>query len=173
RYGIPFVLFSCGLAGMVLRGGPPTTVAWQDRSGLRNISQQLRGDLHDQLAQLPPSQVPQLDCLIYVLAEPGMYYHLSAATSPAAPSYIAQPAGGLSLLTSGQSDRRLPNLLVTGPHAHRDAPELLTQPPSQLELLAEYPYRPSDLVQLDDMCPDALANAADEAIRVWAIHFDR
>ncbi|MCA9090318.1 MAG: glycosyltransferase family 39 protein [Planctomycetaceae bacterium] len=173
RYGVPALLLALSLGSIVLRGGPPSTVAWESRAGLHQIALQTQQDLPHWLKDRPASQVLPLECLVYVLAEPGLFYQLAALEQHGTASYVTQPASNLGMLEPGKSDHRLPNLLLTGPHAHRDHPELLSSPPPQLILLKEVPYHESQLVLLDDMSPAEAARTPPSVVRIWAIDSGR
>ncbi|MCA9032853.1 MAG: hypothetical protein KDA66_18695, partial [Planctomycetaceae bacterium] len=144
--------------------------AWERRTGLQEAAAEIQEHLEKHLEATRRSTLPNIDCVLYVYAEPGIYYHLSADGGGSV-SYMTQPAGNLSLVESGATDKRVPALLITGPHAHQDHPELLesSTPIPGLRLLQEIPYQPSDFVLLDDMSPNELADGRNRSIRVWYI----
>jgi hypothetical protein len=118
---------------------------------------------------LPRSPFDEASCVVYVLGEPGLYYHIAAARGRDGANHLAQPASNLGMLEPGATSPGMPAFLVTGLHAHRDHPELLNNPPAGLKLLAEYPYTPSDLVLLDDMAPRDVPAHRHQAVRLWRI----
>lgn len=144
--------------------------AWESRTGLQRAAESVRQSVNQELANLPASQVPEYDCLLYVLAEPGLFYHLASHAGEDIRDFV-QPAGNLGMLDSAQLDKRLPNFLITGPHAHRDHPELLQDNPGLpgLQRLASWPYTPSELVLLDDVPPSQLTSHREQLVQLWLI----
>lgn len=144
-------------------------IPWQPRTGLRDAAMQVLDDLPAALADRPPSPFEDADCVLYVLGEPGLYYHLASQQGERKIRHVAQPASNLGMLRPGATAAGLPAFLVTGLHAHRDHPELLNNPPAGLKLITEYPYLASDLVLLDDVPPAAIEQHREQVVRFWAI----
>ena len=90
--------------------------------------------------------------MLYVFAEPGLFFHLSANDLGVA------PAGNLDFLKPDSPSTGLPTFLVTGPHAHRSAAfeEQVTQHAERIELVQSWPYAASDFVLLDQVPPSQL-----------------
>lgn len=84
--------------------------------------------------------------VIYVYAEPGLFFHLPAD------GLAVQPAGNLNFVDIAAT-RKLPTFLVTGPHAQRSQAftDEFAKRADRFELIASYPYDASDFVRLDDV----------------------
>lgn len=84
--------------------------------------------------------------VLYVYAEPGLFFHLPAD------GVAVQPAGNLDFVDI-EATRKLPTFLVTGPHAHRSQAfaDEFAKRADQFDLIASYPYDASDFVRLDDV----------------------
>lgn len=157
----------CSLTDFMDIGKP--VVAYENRSSFADISLGILEVIEHELGRLPPSPFEEGSCVVYVLGEPGLYFHIAAARGRDGANHLAQPSSNLGMLAPGAASPGMPTFLVTGLHAHRDHPELLNDPPSRLKLLAEYPYQPSDLVLLDDMAPKDLPTHRAQVIRLWQI----
>lgn len=145
-------------------------VSREVRTGLATGATALVEAIQKDLPRRPPSQSPNLDAVIYVVAEPGLYYHLAAHEDEQL-KYITQPASDLGMLTSRKVDHRVPAYLVTGLHAEKEAAELTRsfEPNGTVRSVAEIPYAPSSLVLLDDFSPAALPRHRSAPLRLWAI----
>lgn len=143
-------------------------VCWEDRSDLKQIAEKIVGDLAPGRLDSFSSRLSGIERVLYVLAEPGLYFHLAAAEFEGRGRHATQPAANLGMLEPGSVDARVPTFLITGLHAHRDNP-LLLEGEIAATLVAEYPYTPSDLVLLDDVAPDGLASQRDQVVRLWRI----
>ncbi|WP_437225447.1 ArnT family glycosyltransferase [Planctomicrobium sp. SH661] len=151
------VLLPLGVAAWILS---PKGVQWEDRNGLRIAADEIVAGIQSDLQGRAPSKVPEMDCVIYVLAEPGLYYHLAALENEKL-KFITQPASDLGMLTSGKIDPRVPAYLVTGPHSKDEAAQLQASKDRANQVhygsiengATGYSYHPSDLVLLDDKSP--------------------
>jgi len=139
----------------------------EDRRGLERAAIQIIPALSADLETHSRSQVDALDCVVYVLAEPGLYYHL-AAREDVDLQFITQPASDLGMLTSGKIDARVPAYLVTGPHARKAEAELQSRHQSVREV-GKFDYVPSSLVVLDGGSPAELDAHQLEHLKLWAI----
>lgn len=142
-----FLLVTCSLAVLV---GPPWhlnrswVAGWQPRTGLARLAPQIQAAIQTDAASRRNSRGTQ--AVLYVHAEPGLFFHLPAE------GLAVQPAGNLNFVDI-EATRKLPTYLVTGPHAHRDQNFIdeFAKRADQFELLASYPYDASDFVRLDDV----------------------
>lgn len=155
---IPCLVYPAGLL-LVLVLVPVRLGIWSDRNALRMIAAEI-------IARLPRSDDrDDIDSVVYVLAEPGLYYHLAAYKGDK--EIIAQPASNLGMLVPGKADPRVPTYIVTGPHA-ADEDRQLASHPAVIDV-AQWPYEMSDLVLLDEVGPAQLAGHRRRAIRLWRI----
>lgn len=143
------------------------TDRWQDRRGLKRAADEIVSTIQQHLPGRPKSALPNLDCVIYVLAEPGLYYHLAAQEDQAL-RFITQPAANLGLLEPGKTDPRVPTYLITGPHSRQEAAELSDREKG-VRSVAVFSYFPSDLVLLDEVPPAALAASRRQSLQLWTI----
>lgn len=108
-----------------------------------------------------------IEAIVYVLGEPGLYYHLSSWEGRPFP-FVTQPASGLSVLNPQPNSPRLPTYLVLGPHA-RDELLALQCPTDNVRLVAEHTVRASRLVVLDDHRPTDLEANRAQPVQLWRI----
>lgn len=116
---------------------------WSSRTAFASMATDIRGDA---LSAVAPANLGGTHAVIYVYAEPGLFFHLPAD------GLAVQPAGNLSFVNI-EATRKLPTFLVTGPHAHRSQAfaDEFARRADQFELIASYPYDASDFVRLDDV----------------------
>ena len=84
-----------------------------------------------------------------VVAEPGLFFHLGAAQAQSPVGHVALPAADFSITKPGANTSGLPVYLALGPHADNAEADRLVAA-GRLEPVAEFEYRPSDLVLLDN-----------------------
>lgn len=160
-----------GLFAAVIVIGVSSPRWLEDRNGLRSGAQAIQAAITEDLGLHPEkaSTVPDLDCVIYVLAEPGLFYHL-ASDQNASLRFITQPAADLGMLDSGKIDSRVPAYLVTGLHAEKEA-SALANSTSNVKSVGEVAYFPSSLVLLDDVSPtdQRVVTPTEVPLRIWAI----
>ena len=145
--------------------------AWDDRTGMQSAALRILDRLEEESSESGSTAGGELDAVIYVYAEPALFFQLEAARGSTALEYVTQPAGNLDLLKPGATDPRVATYLLTGPHADRSgAGEALAS--ADARLLAEFDYRPSRLVRLDQS-PRGVLESPDppiEQIRLYRIH---
>lgn len=104
--------------------------------------------------------------LVYVYAEPGLFFHLTAddcLVGPVTDLSFARP--------SPQRNNKLPVYVVAGPHAfvsetfRRQYKEVR----DSLSPVSAPSYRPSDFVLLDDVSPDELQEARKQRVQVFRV----
>jgi hypothetical protein len=95
--------------------------------------------------------------VVYVYAEPALFFHLSAA------GVVARPVGDLEFARPDASQPGVPVFLVTGPHAGRERRLAghMFRYRDRFRLVHTYRSSPSDLVLLDHYSPRQLAASAD------------
>ena len=136
------VVLVVGLGECIRRPAP----GWERRRGLERIAASVRSDAFDSERLARQLQGKTVATVLYVYAEPGLFFHLPAE------GLAVQPAANLSFVDI-EATRKLPTFLVTGPHAHRSQvfADEFTKRADQFELIASYPYDASDFVRLDDV----------------------
>ena len=150
----------------------PGSTAWEDHRGIRNGAPAILADVNAALRELPASADSDLDAVIYVYADPAAFFHLAAEAADRLPRLLIHPAGNLGMTEPGATRRPVAGVfLVTGPRAHRD-PAAIDAVADRLELMAVYPYEPSDLVRLDEFPAAAIRDGtapAEEELRLWRV----
>lgn len=119
--------------------------AWQDRTGLREVAKEMVDGLSrsPDIAAMPGVEGRKL--VIYVLAEPALFYHLSAMESSAPFRYFVQPVADLGVLKDNRTDPRMATYLAIGPGERVDL-----QPYSdRMEAIRPLPFQPSLITRLD------------------------
>ncbi|MBL4885155.1 MAG: glycosyltransferase family 39 protein [Planctomycetaceae bacterium] len=130
------------LAGVSLIGPLRLAPAWEPRNEYRRIATKCVMDAGEIAKQQGHAAE---EVVFYVYGEPAMFYHLSAADR------LTGPIGHLDFAKPGASRVPFPTFLVVGPHALRS--DLFHEQWKELgdhfQLIAEYQYHPSLLVQLN------------------------
>jgi hypothetical protein len=145
-----------GAAVLLGRADHLTTVpetAWEDRTGLGDLAGPIiaaaRADAHTS----PGGSQTNVQAVLYVFAEPALFYHLSALRQSEDFRFLAQPMGDHALLERGAPDAGVATYIVAGPHADavaRDAQHFSAAvADAVLRIVREWEYRPSALVRLD------------------------
>jgi len=137
-----------------------------DRTAFRTLAVEYVDEFAQHTDESLTRNMP-VDAVVYVLAEPGLYYHLASLDDGPLP-FIAQPASNLGMLAPGQTDPRVPTFLITGPHSKTEAKELLTMQ-NRVEMLRVDEVPMSDLVLLDDMAPSELEAAREQTVTLWKL----
>jgi dolichyl-phosphate-mannose-protein mannosyltransferase len=148
--GIPIVVwlgfaFLLGLAGNVVVDKMRSPAGWEDRTGLERAARQIQKRVQAEY---------QGQAVVYVYAEPALFYHLRANDLP-----IVAPVADLGFVDRSSP---VPVLLAVGLHAER-SPSFqadFERRASQMELLESFSYTPSELVLLDHFPPAALRDPA-------------
>ncbi|WP_437186496.1 ArnT family glycosyltransferase [Planctomicrobium sp. SH668] len=176
---VPIILKMVPLTASIFVSVVPTVVtlnrtvflpALQDRTGFVSVTSEVLAAIEKDLEVHQKSELSNIDCVIYVLAEPGLYYQLAARENEGL-KYISQPASDLGMLSSGKVDGKVPAYLVTGMHAQKEIEQLDLEFNRILEVTT-LDFTPSDLVLLDDMTPRELSNHRDQKVRLWRINRD-
>lgn len=119
---------------------------WETRSQFREIARDATGDALKAAQSGNQKPIQNTQAVLYVYAEPGLYFHLPAD------GLAVQPAGNLNFVDI-EATRKLPTFLVTGPHAQRSKAfaDEFAKRADQFELISSYPYDASDFVRLDEV----------------------
>ncbi len=125
---------------------------WQSRTALADLAPQIQEVARRLATEAGSRDVGGRRAVLYVFAEPGLFFHLPADDLGVA------PAGNLDFLKPDSPSTGLPTFLVTGPQAHRSAAfeEQVTQHAVRIELVQSWPYAASDFVLLDQVPPSLL-----------------
>jgi dolichyl-phosphate-mannose-protein mannosyltransferase len=141
--------------------------AWQDRSALAAIAEQAVVAAAEN-CKGEPGLNAQLDFVVYVYGEPGLYFH-----SPG-DRVVVNPIMDLSFARPGSGHSRVPAFVLAGPRAwlslqfgdqYRELPD-----GSMIEI-AEFPYQVSEFVLLDDHAPSQLSKHRDDVVKLYRVHF--
>jgi len=141
---------------------------WQDRTGLEKVSARIIRDVTREIDVSHDEQLAQagVDFILYVYAEPALFFHLSAA------NVVAQPVSDLKFAQPGAQNRRVPVFLITGPHAmgsDRFADQFQRNR-TRFTLVREYQVELSDLVLLNNCDAAALATRSSESVRLYRMN---
>lgn len=142
--------------------------AFEDRTAFQQIAEQAVNRLKTERLD---RQYEGYRCTIYVLAEPGLFFHLAAAQPTSPIDHLTQAASDYGMAQPGGHRAGIPAYLLVGPHAdQQEADRLIAE--GRLTLLAEFDYRPSDLVLLDDQPAwdvEKLAKSVTQRIRLFHV----
>jgi hypothetical protein len=143
--------------GKVMSSPPSPPAMWADRTGLESVAAQIHQDVITRIGN---------DALVYVYAEPALFYHLRAGQMA-----LAAPVANLGFINQSAP---VPVLLALGPHAERSESfqAEFERTIHRWELLAEYRYRPSPLVLLDQFSSaelDDLDFRTEQTVRVYRL----
>ncbi len=127
-------------------------LGWQQRNTLADLALQVQETARRTAAKEGLRDVGGKRAVLYVFAEPGLFFHLPADDLAVA------PAGSLDFLKPDAPSTGLPTFLVTGPHADRSIAfnVQVTKHAARLELVQHWPYAASDFVLLDQAQPSRL-----------------
>lgn len=125
---------------------------WQSRTALADLVPQVQEAARQVAADGDAREVGGKRAVLYVFAEPGLFFHLTSD------DLAVGPVGNLEFLEPEARSTGLPTFLVTGPHAHRSASfeEQFTKYAARLELVHRWHYAASDFVLLDQVPPSQL-----------------
>ena len=142
-----------------------TAAAWDDRTGMESAALQILRRIEQEPLPSQSWAARELNAVIYVYAEPALFFQLESSAGSTNLTYVTQPAGNLSLLEPGAIDSRFATYLVIGPHAQRAGIDR-TLESAGVQLLDEFDYRPSTLVRLDESPQAVLESPASPTERV-------
>jgi hypothetical protein len=144
---IVFAVLNAFLCVSLIGDAPSVCVAWQDRTSFKSVA----ADVIDRLSlEGLDRDVEGYRCAVYVLAEPGLFYHLAAAQPNSPINHLTQAASDYGMAEPGGHRAPVPAYVLIGPHADvAEANRLVAA--GRLEPVAEFSYHPSDLVLLDEM----------------------
>lgn len=139
---------------------------WQSRTALADMAPKIHEVVRRVVTDAGSRDVGGRRAVLYVFAEPGLFFHLPAD------DFAVGPVGSLDFLKPDAPATGLPTFLVTGPHAHRSAAfaEQAMQHAARIELVQSWPYAASDFVLLDQVPPSQLdAERAKCEIRLYRV----
>ena len=158
-----------GVVALLLVPGRDLTAravpGWQPRTGLAAIARRIAEDVGRETSGKAGSVGDS--AIVYVYGEPGLFFHLRAQGLQ-----LVGPVSDLRFAEGGSERLPRPTYLATGPQAHRRSPtfsEQFTRYRDQFQLVTTYPYRPSDLVFLNEYSPDELAHHRVEEVRLFRV----
>ncbi|WP_197440926.1 glycosyltransferase family 39 protein [Thalassoglobus neptunius] len=138
--------------------------AVDDRTGFRKLAEQIASAIQSEAIN---EDTPPKVNVIYVLGEPGLYFHLASQITPGL-DVIAQPAQGLGMLQTVQPNPEVATYLVAGPHAEAEQKELPNYS-HQTKLIKEFAYQPSRLVKFDNWSDQELEENSEVPVELWKI----
>jgi dolichyl-phosphate-mannose-protein mannosyltransferase len=141
--------------------------AWQDRSALSRIAD-LAVAAAAENCKDEPGPTADLDFVVYVYGEPGLFFHIPRDGVP------VQPIMDLSFAQPGSDHPRVPTFVLAGPHAWQSSQfgvQYRELPEDSLMEVAEFPYRVSDFVLLDYHAPKLLAKYRNDVVKLYRVQF--
>lgn len=141
--------------------------AWQNRSGLAQIADEVVATAARDSAG-DPRPTEDIDFVMYVYGEPGLLFHLPRDGVP------VQPVMDLSFAMPGSDHPRIPTYVLAGPHAWKNpqfGDQYRSLPDNSLVEVAEFPYRASDFVLLDDHAPRLLGKNRHDVVKLFRVQF--
>lgn len=141
------------LPGLRLITTDEANVAWEDRTGLRLAAGQIQTTITSHIREVPPTRLPGIDAVLYVIGEPALFCHLAAAESRSSVRYGVVANANLDLLRSGKPDPRVPTYIILGERAANTERVDLDRFSDQLIRLPAPSTPKSFLVRLDDIPP--------------------
>ncbi|MCA9053300.1 MAG: hypothetical protein KDA75_05650, partial [Planctomycetaceae bacterium] len=161
---IPFLWLSRGPTTML------PAVAWEDQRGLEEMAGPIVTAAARDHGRHPTAGRQGVDAVLYVFAEPPLFYHLSALPNQPGFTYLVQPIGDHAVLE--RSDGSLANYVITGPHADAVATDAArfakAEQAGRLRLVEELRYRPTTLVMLDQS-DDVAASGSEQTVRLYRV----
>lgn len=138
---------------LVLISGPWSVAAWQTRTGLADISRQI-------LADLQRDDANAADAILYIYAEPGLFFNLKAQGHQ-----LTGPVADFQFLNS--LPPQVPVYLIAGPHADQDPAfrEQFAAVHDRLEQVHSYDYSASLLVRLNQS--ELVSKDTNETVTVY------
>ena len=114
-------------------------------------------------ARITRDRDSHLGFVIYVYAEPGLFYQLSVTRQRSGLSFLTRPVGDLEFAQPSAAASNVPTFLVAGPQAHRDQAFQgeMKRYQDRFRSVGRYPYHSSDLVLLNEYHPRQLADPTD------------
>ena len=134
-----------------MTSGVATNVAWEDRTGLRRAAAQLQQAIASHIREVPPTRLPKIDAVLYVVGEPALFCHLAAAEPRSPLRYAVVANANLDLLRSGKPDPRVPTYILLGERAAKAERGDLERNANGLIRVPVSPFPQSFLVRLDDI----------------------
>lgn len=151
----------------VWRANDHRAPAWQDRATLAGIAEQALAAATEN-CKGEPGLNAELDFVIYVYGEPGLLFNIQGDR------HAVKPVMDLSFARAGSSHTRAPTFVLAGPHAWNGSQfgdEYRSLPSGAMIEVAEFPYRVSDFVLLDDHAPRQLSNHREDVVKLYRVQF--
>ena len=139
---------------------------WQPRTALADLTSQIQQAIRDDVARNGGREVGGKRAIVYVFAEPGLFFHLPAH------DLAVGPVGDLRFADLSASHTRLPTFLIVGPHADRTPRfrDEFSDRTARLQLIQSWPYAASDFVLLDQVPPSQLdAERRKSEVRLYRV----
>ena len=159
---LTLVVFLC-----VWRANDHRAPAWQDRAALAGIAEQAVAAAAKN-CEGEPGLNAELDFVIYVYGEPGLLFNIQGDR------HAVKPVMDLSFARAGSNHTRGPTFVLAGPHAWKSSQfgdEYRALPNDAMIEVAEFPYRVSDFVLLDDHAPRQLSKHREDVVKLYRVQF--
>jgi dolichyl-phosphate-mannose-protein mannosyltransferase len=162
-----FIWLTAVVCLCVWRAVAHSAPAWQNRSALATIADQAVAAAAEN-CKGEPGLNANLDFVIYVYGEPGLFFHIPSDR------VATNPVMNLSFARPGSSHSRGPTFVLAGPHAWRSSQfgeQYRELPDDALIEVAEFPYQVSDFVLLDDHSPSQLSKHRQDVVKLYRVQF--
>jgi dolichyl-phosphate-mannose-protein mannosyltransferase len=141
--------------------------AWQNRAALAEIAEQAVAVAAENCKGSRPIK-DDFTFVMYSYGEPGLMFHVANSGAP------ILPIMDLSFARPGSDHARIPTFVLAGPHAWKSSQfgdEFRALPEEAMIEVAEFPYRVSDFVLLDDHAPRQLSKHRDDVVKLYRVQF--
>lgn len=167
RGGLRFIWLVPVVCLCVWRAMTCPSGAWQNRSTMADVAEEAIAAASSQSAN-SPGATAVVKYVMYVYGEPGLLFHLPRDGVP------VQPVMDLSFAMPGSDHPRIPTFVLAGPHAWKSpqfGEQFRSLPDGSLLEVAEFSYRVSDFVLLDDHSPEVLSKHRNDAVKLFRVQF--
>jgi dolichyl-phosphate-mannose-protein mannosyltransferase len=162
-----FIWLSLVVCLCIWRAISHSVPAWQDRSALAAIADQALAAAAEN-CKGEPGLNAQLDFVVYVYGEPGLFFHTLDDR------VAVKPIMNLSFARPGSGHSRGPTFVLAGPHAWQSlqfGDQYRQLPDDSMIEIAEFPYQVSDFVLLDNHAPSQLSKHRKDVVKLYRVHF--
>ncbi len=151
----------------VWRANDHRAPAWQNRAALAGIAEQAVAVAAENCKGSRPIK-DEFAFVMYSYGEPGLMFHVASTGAP------ILPIMDLSFARPGSDHARIPTFVLAGPHAWKSSQfgdEFRALPEEAMVEVAEFPYRVSDFVLLDDHAPRQLSKHRNDVVKLYRVQF--
>jgi hypothetical protein len=167
---VSIVLILASVVSIPFLISKPTVQAWQSRTGLELVADQIARDTKLLVTRSSPAN-SESPYIVYVYAEPALLFHLSQIDASSSEyTFITHPVSDLGF-AAPKSATLLPIYLARTEPGDQQAniAEGLKPYGSEFELVGEYEYQPSDLILLNEPNPALTSDRRPDIVRLYRL----